>query len=266
LTVAAFSAQDVQALRRATGVGMLDAKRALEETGGDMEAAGLWLREKGYADKAKLQGREATQGAVAAVREHSVAALVELRCETDFVAKAAEFVALADELAELVAAKGEGAVVERQDDIDRLATTLKENISIGQVSRLEAGSGEVVDLYLHQQSGRGVNGVVVVLRGGSEELAHEVALNVAFARPTYLRREDVPADEVAAERQTLETITRNEGKPEAAIDKIVEGRLNGWYKERVLLEQPYVQDEKRSVSDLLGSAEVVAFAQVVIGV
>jgi elongation factor Ts len=264
--VAAFSAQDVQALRRATGVGMLDAKRALEETTGDSEAAALWLREKGFADKVKRQDRDASEGAVAAVRDHAVAALVELRCETDFVAKAADFVALADELAELVAEKGEAAIAERQADIDKLGTTLKENISVGRVARLEAGDGEVIDLYLHQQSGRGVNGVAVVLRGGSEELAHEVSLNVAFARPIYLRREDVPADEVAAERKTLETITRNEGKPEAAMEKIVEGRLNGWFKERVLLEQPYVQDEKRSVADLLGSAEVVAFAQVVIGV
>jgi elongation factor Ts len=263
--VAGFSAQDVQALRRATGVGMLDAKRALEETDGDTEAAALWLREKGLADNAKRSDREATQGAVAAIRENSVAALVELRCETDFVAKAADFVALADELAELVAAKGTEAIAERQGDIDRLATTLKENISLGTVARLEAGDGEFVDVYLHQQAGRGVNGVAVVLRGGSEELAHEVALNVAFARPSYLRREDVPAEEVAAERRTLETITRNEGKPEAALEKIVEGRLNGWFKQRVLVEQPYVQDEKRSVADLLGSAEVIAYAQVFIG-
>jgi len=263
--VAAFSAQDVQTLRRATGVGMLDAKRALEASDGNMEAAVLWLREQGLADKAKRLDREATQGAIGAVRDHSVVAMVELRCETDFVAKAADFVALADELAELVAAKGEGAVAERQADVDHLGTTLKENISVGRVVRLEATDGEVADLYLHVQAGRGVNGVAVVLRGGSEELAHEVALNVAFARPSYLRREDVPADEVATERKTLETITRNEGKPEAAMEKIVEGRLNGWFKERVLLDQPYVQDEKRSVADLLGPAEVVAFAQVVIG-
>ena len=263
--MAAFSAQDVQTLRRATGVGMLDAKRALEASEGNMEAAVLWLREQGLADKARRLDREATQGAVGAVRDHSVVAMVELRCETDFVAKAADFVALADELAELVAVKGEGAIAERQADVDHLGTTLKENISVGRVVRLEAGDGEVADLYLHQQAGRGVNGVAVVLRGGNEELAHEVALNVAFARPTYLRREDVPADEVATERKTLETITRNEGKPEAAMEKIVEGRLNGWFKERVLLDQPYVQDEKRSVADLLGPAEVIAFAQVVIG-
>jgi elongation factor Ts len=263
--VAGFSAQDVQALRRATGVGMLDAKRALQETDGDTEAAALWLREKGLADKVKRQDRDAADGAVGAVRDHSVVALVELRCETDFVAKTPDFVALADELAELVAAEGESAIAARQGDIDRLGTTLKENVSVGRVARLEAKDGEVIDLYLHQQAGRGVNGVGVVLRGGTEELAHEVSLNIAFSRPTYLRREDVPADEVAAERKTLETITRNEGKPEAAMEKIVEGRLNGWFKERVLLDQPYVQDEKRSVADLLGAAEVVAFAQVVIG-
>ena len=263
--MAAFSAQDVQTLRRATGVGMLDAKRALEASEGNMEAAVLWLREQGLADKAKRLDREATQGAVGAVRDHSVVAMVELRCETDFVAKAADFVALADELAELVAVKGEGAIAERQADVDHLGTTLKENISVGRVVRLEAGDGEVADLYLHQQAGRGVNGVAVVLRGGNEELAHEVALNVAFARPIYLRREDVPADEVATERKTLETITRNEGKPEAALDKIVDGRMNGWFKERVLLDQSYVKDEKQTIAAMLGSARIVAFAQVVIG-
>ena len=141
--MAAFSAQDVQTLRRATGVGMLDAKRALEASEGDMEAAVLWLREQGLADKAKRLDREATQGAIGAVRDHSVVAMVELRCETDFVAKAADFVALADELAELVAAKGEGAVAERQADVDHLGTTLKENISVGRVVRLEAKDGEV---------------------------------------------------------------------------------------------------------------------------
>jgi elongation factor Ts len=194
-----------------------------------------------------------------------VAAMVELRCETDFVAKSPEFVSLADELAALVVAKGEGAPAERQDDVDRLRTTLKENISVGRVVRVEAGSGEVLDTYLHQQAGRGVNGVIVLLRDGTAELAHDVAVHVAFAKPTYLRREDVPEAEAAAERATVEEISRNEGKPEAALPKIVEGRMNGWYKERCLLEQPYVRDEKQTVGALLGSAGMVRFAQVVIG-
>jgi elongation factor Ts len=263
--VANFTAKDVQRLRQETGAGMMDAKHALEESDGEMEAAGQWLREHGLSQIAKREDREAGQGAVAVVKDNDVAALVELRCETDFVAKSAEFVAVADDLAALVAAKGEDAIAERKDEIERLATTLKENISVGRVFRLEAKDGEVVDTYLHQQSGRGVNAVAVVVKGGSPELAHEVALTAAFSRPTYVRREEVPESEVEAERQTLEALSRNEGKPEAALPKIVEGRLNGWFKERVLLDQPSAHDDKQTVAAMLGSADIVAFAQVVIG-
>jgi elongation factor Ts len=260
-----FSAKDVQSLRRLTGVGMLDAKRALEETGGAMEDAIRWLREKGIAKAATRDQREASEGAVAAVREDSVAAIVELRSETDFVAKSPEFVSLVDDLAALVAAKGEDAIEERQDEIDRLRTSLQENISVGRVVRMESGEGQVLDTYVHQQSGRGINAVIVLLQGGSQELAHEVAVHIAFAKPEYLRREDVPAADVAAERATVEQISRNEGKPEASLPKVVEGRMNGWFKERVLLEQPYVRDEKKTISDLLGTATIVRFAQVVVG-
>lgn len=260
-----YSARDVQALRQRAGVGMLDAKRALDENDGDMEKAMQWLREKGLAQTAKRGDREAGEGAVAVVREDNVAAIVELRCETDFVAKAPEFVSLADELAALVVAKGEEAVAERDDDVQRLRVSLQENISVGRVVRLEAGEGEYLDSYQHQQAGRGVNGVIVLIRGGSQELAHEVAVHIAFAKPQYLARDEVPEDEVAAERATVEAISRNEGKPEAALPKIVEGRMNGWFKERVLLDQAYVRDEKQTVAKLIGSAEIVRFAQVVIG-
>jgi elongation factor Ts len=263
--VPSVTAKDIQSLRQATGVGMLDAKRALEESAGDMDEAKKLLRLKGLADKDKRSDREASQGAVAVVRQGSVAAMVELRCETDFVAKAPDFVSLVDELAAAVAGKGEDAAAGRQDEVDRLATSLKENISVGRVARVEAGEGEVLDTYLHQQAGRGVNGVIVLLRGGSQELAHDVAVHVAFAKPTYLRREEVPEADVAAERATVEQISRNEGKPEAALPKIVEGRMTGWFKERCLLDQPYVRDEKQTVAQLLGPAEVVRFAQVVIG-
>jgi elongation factor Ts len=260
-----FTAKDVQALRRAAGVGMLDAKRALEESGGNVDDAIQWLRVKGIAKAGGRDEREASQGAVAAVRQGSSGAIVELRCETDFVAKSPEFVSLVDDLAALVAAKGEDALAERQDEIDQLRTSLQENISLGRVVRMESGDGQVLDTYVHQQSGRGVNAVMVLLDGGSQELAHDVAVHVAFARPEYLRRQDVPEAEVAAERATVEQISRNEGKPEASLPKVVEGRMNGWFKERVLLEQPYVRDEKRSISDLLGSAKVLQFAQVVVG-
>jgi elongation factor Ts len=260
-----FTAKDVQALRRATGAGMLDCKRALEETGGDIEKAKQWLREQGLAGAAKRSDREATQGAVALAVSGRNAAIVELRCETDFVAKAETFVNLTDELAQLVAEKGEQAVADRADDIDELKTTLKENISVGQTVRFEMGEDSVVGTYLHMQSGRGVNAVLVEMRGGSDELAHDVAVHVAFARPTYLRREDVPQAEIDAERTTIENLSRNEGKPEAALPKIIEGRMNGWFKERCLLEQPYARDEKRTIADFIGSAEIVRFAQVVVG-
>jgi elongation factor Ts len=263
--VAAFTAKDVQALRRATGAGMLDCKRALEETGGDMEKAKQWLREQGHAVAAKRSDREATQGAVALAVSGRNASIVELRCETDFVAKSESFVNLTDELAQLVAEQGATSTASRADDIDELKTTLKENISVGQVVRFEMGEDSVAGTYLHMQSGRGVNAVLVEMRGASDELAHDVAVHVAFARPTYLRREDVPQDEVDAERATVEKISRNEGKPEAALPKFVDGRMNGWFKERVLLEQPYAKDEKRTIADLVGSTEVVRFAQVVVG-
>jgi len=265
MSVADVTAKDVQRLRQMTGAGMLDCKNALEGSGGDIEEAAKQLRLKGLAGAAKRDDREASEGAVAAVRSGDAAAVVELRCETDFVAKSAEFVALADELAALVAAKGEDAVSELNDEVDRLRATLKENISVGRVRRLQAESGQVVDTYLHQQSGRGVNAVAVVIDGGSEELAHDIAVHIAFSKPSYLNRDEVPADEVAAERATLTEITRNEGKPEAAMEKIVEGRMNGWFKERVLLEQSYVRDEKQTIAGMLGSACIVSFAQVVIG-
>ncbi|HVA70922.1 MAG TPA: translation elongation factor Ts [Acidimicrobiales bacterium] len=259
------TAKDVQTLRQSTGVGMMDAKKALEANDGDMQAATQWLRVQGLASAAKRADRDAGEGAVAVVRNGAVAAIVELRCETDFVAKSEEFVSLVDEIAARVCAEGDGAVAQFQDDIEKLLTTLKENISIGRVYRLEAGPGEVVNTYVHHQSGRGVNAVAVVLKGASEEVAHEIAVHVAFAKPQYLKREDVPTSEVDAERQTIEEITRNEGKPEAALPKIIEGRLNGWFKDRVLLEQPYVKDEKESVAQFLKGATISAYAQVVIG-
>lgn len=260
-----YTAKDVQNLRQRAGVGMLDARRALEESGGNIDDALQWLRVNGLAKASGRDDREASQGAVAAVRQGSTAAIVELRCETDFVAKAPEFVSLVDDLAALVAAKGEEAIAERQDEVDQLRISLKENISVGRVVRMESGDGQVLDTYVHQQAGRGVNAVIVLLEGGSQQLAHDVAVHIAFSRPAYLRREDVPEAEVRAERATVEEISRNEGKPEAALPKIVEGRMNGWFKERVLLEQPYVRDEKRSVADLLGNATLLRFAQVVVG-
>jgi elongation factor Ts len=260
----AFTAKDVQNLRQATGAGMMDAKKALEANDGDFEAASQWLREKGLAASAKRSDRDNTQGVVALVVDGNVGAMVELKCETDFVAGSDQFKSEADALAKLVAAEGVDATASRTSNLDDLKITLKENIDLGRVVRLEAGEGEIIDSYLHVQGGRGVNGVLVVLQGGNAELAHDVAVHIAFARPTYLTKDEVPADLVDAERATLETISRNEGKPDAALPKIVEGRLQGFFKTIVLLEQPYAKDDKQSVSQILGGASITSFAQIAI--
>jgi elongation factor Ts len=260
-----FTAKDVQGLRQATGSGMMDAKRALEATDGDVEAAKQWLREQGLAASERRSERANVQGVVAVVVDDHVGALVELKCETDFVAASEHFKLEAQELARVVASRGPDAARERQGRLDDLKITLKENVELGQVVRLEATDDQVIDSYLHIQGGRGVNGVLVVLAGGDTQLAHDIAVHIAFARPKYLTRDDVPADVIDTERATLETITRNEGKPEQAIPKIVEGRLGGFFKTIALLDQPYAKDDKQSIGQLLGDARVVEFAQVEIG-
>jgi elongation factor Ts len=261
----AFTAQDVQTLRQATGAGMMDAKKALEANDGDFEASKQWLREQGLAASAKRDDRDNAQGAVAVVVDGQVGAMVELKCETDFVASSEHFKLEAQELARLVAAKGPEAVAERQARLEDLKITLKEKIEIGRVARVEGKPDDVVESYIHIQGGRGVNGVLVVMAGGTSELAHDVAVHVAFARPKYLSRDDVPAEVVAEERQTLEAITRNEGKPEQALSKIVEGRLQGFFKTVALLDQPYAKDDKLSVGQLIGGATITDFAQIEIG-
>lgn len=265
-----FTAKDVQALRNLTGAGMMDAKRALTETGGDQVAASKWLRERGLGKAAERAGRESQEGAVAVSydRAANAIALVQLRSETDFGAKSPDFVNLVNELAALVAAEGEDAVAQRKEAIEDLNIATRENVQLGDVVRFKAGPGNAVGSYLHVQNDRGVNGVIVEVEGGDDELAHDVAVHIAFGKPRYLQREDVPVEDVEAERATLETETRNEGKPEAALPKIVEGKLNGWYKRApggVLLEQPYAKDDSKTVAQFLGSARVLRFAQVVIG-
>ena len=260
-----FTAKDVQALRQATGAGMMDAKKALEANAGDMEAAKQWLREKGLAASAKRDDRESTQGIVSLVLDGNVGAIVKITSETDFVASSEHFKNEAQTLVALVAAKGEDAVTERTKELEDLRILLKEKIELAQVVRFEAAPGNVLGDYLHIQGGRGVNAVLVELEGGSAELAHDIAVHVAFARPRYLSRDDIPAEEIEKERATLETITRNEGKPEQAIAKIVEGRIGGFFKDVALLDQPYAKDDKQSISQLLGGAKIVRFIQVEIG-
>jgi elongation factor Ts len=264
--MAEFTAKDVQALRQATGAGMMDAKRALEDAGGDQDAAARSLREKGLAKADSRSGRANEQGAVAIGGDAAAMAIAEVKCETDFVAKSEQFTDLVQDLADLVAAKGEDAVSEVSERIDELKVTLKENIEVGRVVRFEAGEGNLLDSYLHRQAERGVNAVMVELKGGDQTLAHDLALHIGFARPPYLSRDDVPEAEIAEERSLLEAETRNEGKPEQAIDKIVEGKLQGrFFADRVLLDQKFVRDEKLTIAKLLDGAEVVRFAQVEVG-
>jgi elongation factor Ts len=267
--MAEFGAKDVKQLRDATGAGMMDAKRALTDADGDFDAAAKLLRERGLGKAAERSGRENTEGAVAVASADGVGAIVELKSETDFVAKSPDFVALVQELADLVVAKGEDAVSEKSEAIDNMKITLKENIEVGQVVRFEAASGNAIDAYLHAPSGPpGRNAVLVELAGGTPELAHEIALHIAFGRPTVISHDEFPADLVEAEREEILAETKNEGKPEAAWPKIVEGKLNGWYKRTpggALLDQGFIRDDKQSVAKTLGDATVVRFAQVEIG-
>ena len=266
--MATITAKDVQALRKKTGAGILDCRHALEEAEGDMDEAERIFREKGIISASKRQHRERTEGAVAVVVHggHTpTGAIVMLECETDFVAKSAEFVSLVEELANELALNGEKGLAQCADRIENLKFISKENIALGQTVRFEASESAIIGSYRHLQNGRGVNAVLVEIIGADEALAHNIALHIAFARPEYIRREDVPAEQIDDVRQTAAAIVRNEGKPPAALDKIVEGRLQGWYKERVLLDQPFVRDEQCTIGQLLGGAQLVRFAQVVVG-
>ena len=263
--MADFSAKDVQNLRQITGAGMMDAKKALQENDGDFEAAKQWLREKGLAKVAKLGDRENAQGSVCAVVDGQVGAIVQLKSETDFSAKADDFTSLLQALTDVVVAKGVDAVSELSDELDALKIAKKENIELGSVVRFDAAEGNILDSYLHLQEGRGVNAVIVEIAGGTKELAHDIAVHIAFAKPAYQSRDEVPEADIERERQALLDITKAEGKPEAAWPKIVEGRLNGWFKEQVLLEQGFVRDDKQTITQMLGDATLVRFAQVYIG-
>jgi elongation factor Ts len=263
--VAEITAKLVKELRDRTGAGMMECKKALEANDGDVDAAAKWLREQGIIKSAGRADRENSEGAVAVVRNGNVGALVELKSETDFVAKSEGFLNVLNDLVAAVCADGEGAIDANKDAIDDLKVTLKENIEVGKVARIEAAAGNALDTYLHVQDGRGVNGVLVELAGGTAEQAHAVALHIAFTKPAYLTRDEVPAEATDAERASFENQTRNEGKPEQAIAKIVEGRVNAWIADQVLLEQKMIPEEKQTVEAALGDASVVRFAQAVIG-
>ncbi len=269
----AIAAVDVKRLRDATGAGMMDAKKALTETDGDFDKAIEVLRISGAAKAAKRGAeREATAGLVAT----SGNALVELNSETDFVAKNEQFRALADELAAAAdAAKPADAEafgsVELTNGktvteaVGELARVIGEKIELGRVAAFD---GQVAT-YMHRRASDlpPAVGVMVEFEGSDAEAARGAAMQIAAMRPRYLTREDVPADIVAKEREIAEATSREEGKPEQAIAKITEGRLNGFFKEVVLLEQTSVQDHKKSVKNVLDEAGVTLkrFAHIEIG-
>ena len=263
-TEMAVSARDVKTLRDVTGAGMMDAKRALTAADGDMEAARQILREQGLAKADARTGRDNDQGAVAVAGDGKTAAVVQLKCETDFSAKNEGFTSLVQALAESVLDGGPGAVDGHSAEIEDLRLVLKENIEIGVVELLHAADGNVLDSYLHRQDGRGVNVVVVEGSGVDADALHQVALHVAFAKPQFLSASEIPSSEIERERDSLLEITKAEGKPEKAWDKIVDGRLRGWYAERVLLAQG-LHGEKTAVKDSIGAGSIIRFVQVMIG-
>jgi elongation factor Ts len=278
--MADVGAKDVAALRKASGAGMMDCKRALEESDGDIEAAKDWLRKKGLSSGGKRADRAADQGAVEVVVDGRAGAVVELNCETDFVAKGADFQNVLGALTAQVAAQGdtdvagqafEGATV--GETITQMGATLGERIELGRLARYESADG-LLDGYKHVQNDRGTIGVLVELGGVSpadtaaQAVAHDIALHIASAAPRYVSKDDVPADAIEKERELLTELTRNEGKPENAIEKIVAGRLNGFYKDYCLLEQGFVKEPKTTIAKLLeglGGATVRRFARIKIG-
>jgi len=258
-----FTAADVKRLRELTGSGMLDCKKALEEADGDFDKAVEILRVKGAKDVGKRAGRTAANGLVA----HTGTALLELNCETDFVAKNADFIDLAQRLVEHVAATKpadvEALLASTLADGRTVAATVEEqSAKIGEklvVNRFAVLDGQVA-IYLHRKSPDlpPAVGVMVQYSGKSDEAAEAdargVAMQIAAMRPKYLSRDEVPEDVVATERRIAEETAREEGKPEGALPKIIEGRLNGFFKDFVLIEQSSVQDQKKTVKQILAEA------------
>ena len=276
--MANFTAADVKRLREQTGAGMMDCKNALEEAGGDLEAAVELLRLKGAKDVTKRATRTAANGLVTAELDGNQAGvLVELNCETDFVAKtdlfqqvaaqiakAASDAKAADRLTLLSTEVRPGVTVEQL--IEEAGASLKEKLELGRYARFEGG---YVASYLHRSDAAlpPTLGVLVQLDRDNAEVAKDLAQQVAAMRPLYTRREDVPADVVEKERRIAEQITRDEGKPEQAIGKIVDGRLNAYFKDVVLTEQAFVKDPKTTIKQVLAGSgvTVTGFARFQVG-
>jgi elongation factor Ts len=264
--MANYSMADIKALREKTGAGMMDVKKALEEAEGDADKALEIIRVKGLKGVSKREGRSASDGLVAAEvvtagdGEDEVGVIVEVNSETDFVAKNATFITLSEKVLATAVASGArdadallSADVDGkslQEVVDETAAVLGEKVVVRRVARV---AGEKVSVYLHK-----VNkdlppqvGVLVATDAKGAEVARDIATHIAAFSPAYLTRDEVPAETVDNERRIAEETARNEGKPEAALPKIVEGRLNGYFKDVVLLDQPFAKDSKKSVAQVL---------------
>jgi elongation factor Ts len=276
--MANFTAADVKRLRDQTGAGFVDCKNALTEADGDIEAAVELLRVKGVKDAGKRATRTAANGLVTAeLRGTQEGVLVELNCETDFVAKTPLFQETAAQIAEaainskasdrltLLSAEAKpGTTVEQL--IEQAGASLKEKLELGRFVRFEGG---YVKAYLHRSDAAlpPTLGVLVQLDKENSQVATDLAQQVAAMRPLYTNRDDVPADVVEKERRIAEQITRDEGKPEQAIGKIVDGRLNAYFKDVVLTEQAFVKDQKTAIKQVLAQngVTVTGFARFQVG-
>ncbi|GGW99173.1 translation elongation factor Ts [Streptomyces chryseus] len=278
--MANYTAADVKKLRELTGAGMMDCKKALDEAEGSVDKAVEALRIKGQKGVAKREGRSAENGAVVSLisDDNTSGVLVELKCETDFVAKGDKFQAVANALAAHVAATSPADIqallaseIEAgktvQQYVDEANANLGEKIVLDRFAQF---SGAYVSAYMHRTMPDlpPQIGVLVELDKADAELARGIAQHIAAFAPKYLDRDDVPAEVVEAERRVAEETTRAEGKPEAALPKIVEGRVNGFFKEATLLGQPYALDNKKSVQKVLDEAGVTLkrFSRIKVGI
>ncbi|TDK26911.1 elongation factor Ts [Arthrobacter crusticola] len=270
--MANYTVADIKALRERTGAGMMDVKKALDEANGDPDKALEVIRIKGLKGATKREGRSTAEGLVAARVDGSVGVMVEVNCETDFVAKAGPFIDFSNKVLDAAIASGATDVDAllafevdgrpMSEHVIEAGALLGEKVDIRRVARVE---GAVVDAYLHRTSKDlpAQVGVLFAVEGegaAAVEAAHDVALHIAAYTPTYLTRDEVPADLVESERRIAEETARAEGKPEAALTKIVEGRLTGFFKDAVLVDQPFSKDTKKSIAQVLGDAGVKATA------
>jgi elongation factor Ts len=274
--VAEISLADIKALRDRLGTGMVDTKNALVEAEGDIEKAVEILRLKGAKGNAKRADRSTSEGLIAAVESATATTMIELACETDFVAKNEKFVELGNKVLQALADSGaetlDAALAVPLDGgtvasvIDDQAAIIGEKVELRRVVRIP---GEKFAVYLHRTSKDlpPQIGVVVAYTGDDAETARSIAQHISFADPQYLGRDDVPTAEVENERRIVEEISRGEGKPEAALPKIVEGRIGAFFKQVALLEQEYAKDNKVTIDKVLKDAglTVTGFARFKVG-